>query len=206
MSRFDVLKSLVRSSADQVVERAKNAAPAKRLRQMGRELVGGHLEMDETALSRAAASFPEVSDASVTARRGALRFDVGVGDELLVFSLRFDRATFAPQGAKELVFEIEPAEMARNRRAREVVGYVLGAIAARIWTAALGGEMRNLGPAIVDRDGVDRVRADLRSVPAIQKALQSPARAVMIEAFGIRTLEPEEGKLAIKTRLGQGML
>ena len=201
--RGDVLRSLLRAGADRAARRLEGAAPVARMRRVLAQLRHQRVVLDERQLTRVVAHVPGAVSASVNARGGRLHVDVTFQDAgTLAFSLSPLAARFAPRGAKELVFRVQPPEATRERRMREVTSALAGAIAQALWAVVLpDARPQELIGAIVDRDGPECVRVDLRSVPAVQGAMRQRSGALVIELLELRELTVDEGALALQVRL-----
>jgi len=169
-----------------------------------RELKDQRTFVPERTLTNVVAHAPGVTVASVSARRGKLHVDVRFEEVHRAFALVPLAARFAPRGAKELLFRVEPPELSGDVRVRDLTGAIVGAVARQVWAVAVRASDEELAGAIVDRDGTDCVRVDLRSVPAVRAMLRerNPA-AVVIEMLEIKELTADDGELAIKLKLPQ---
>lgn len=201
--RGDLLRSLFRAGADRAAQRLEGAGPVARARRFLRQLRDQRARIDERTLTQLVAHVPGVESASVNARSGKLHVDVAFLDgESLSFSLAPHAARFAPRGAKELVLRVQPAEAARARRLREVASAIAGAVAQQLWTVALtDARPEDLIGAIVDRDGAECLRVDLRTVPAVREALRQRSGALIVELLELRELLVEDGALVVAMRL-----
>lgn len=201
MARFDVLRSMLRAGADRARETLGDVAPLAAARKALAELRRQRLTLSERALTGALAHMPGVRAATVVARRGGLSVDVSFHDGDAV-ACRFEpvAARFAPRGAKELVFRVDPAEAVRDARTREVGGALAGAIAHTLWAFAL--ERRaDVSGAIVDRDGDEQIRVDLRTVPAVREAQKKSGVAMVLEMMELQGVEVGEGELWLRIKL-----
>lgn len=202
MARFDTLRSLLRAGADRARDRLGDVAPLAAVQRVIAELRQQRLVVPERALTNAVAHAPGVRAATVTARHGAILVDVGFrdGDAL---SCRYvpESARFAPRGAKELVFRVDPPEALRNARTREVASVLAGAIAHTLWSVALTKEGDDVSGAIVDRDGEDYLRVDLRTVPAVRKVQGKGPAAMLLEVLELREISADDGELVLHLKL-----
>ncbi|MCB9614922.1 MAG: hypothetical protein H6721_10800 [Sandaracinus sp.] len=203
MARLDLLRSLLRAGADRARDRLGDVAPLAAVQRMVAELRRQRLVLHERALTQVVAHVPGVRAATVTARHGAILVDVTYRDDETV-SCRFfpESARFAPRGAKELVFRVEPPEALRRPRTREVAGALAGAIAQTLWSVALPKpESDDLSGAIVDRDGEEHVRVDLRTVPMVRRVQSKGPAGMVLELLELRGLEAEDGEVALLVKL-----
>lgn len=203
MSRpFDLLRSLVRSGAVRAGERVRRLAPADAVRRTVRELGQQRVELSTESLTSAVAHAPDVEAASVASRDGKLWLDVGYEDgATLHLALVPEGASFAPRGAKELRFRIEPAEHARSQRVGDLVSQIAGAVARGLWPLVASRGTHALGGAPVDREASGHVRVDLRSVPAVRALEQKGPFALMLEAIDVRRMTATEAGLVLELRL-----
>ncbi|HHH29188.1 MAG TPA: hypothetical protein ENK57_12700 [Polyangiaceae bacterium] len=202
MSRFDVLKSLVRSAARASGERLSKVSAVAGVRQAIDEVRARRSTLTEAAIARAIThGVPTLAAASVSLRGGRVVLDLDYksrGDtpgETLAVSLIPEQARFAPRGAKEVIFSVEPPEAVNDARVRELVGALAAAIARALWGPVLG-ERTVDEQAMVDREGA-RLRADLRSVPAVRAALEGSPLAMALEIISIESFAIEDRVLRI---------
>ncbi len=197
MSRLDVFKSLVRSAAKAGANQVKKLGPVRNARRAIAELRARRATLTEGALSSAIVNgAPGVRAATVSLQDGRLIADVGFDDgETLVLSIVPEQARFAPRGAKEVIFAVEPPESIGSSRARDIVGAVAAAIARTLWGPILGAR-RPDEHALVELEGA-RMRTDLRTVPAVRSTLEGSALGVALEVISIEKFEIEERTLRI---------
>ena len=166
------------------------------------ELGQQQTSIDEKELTRAVAHVENVKSASVTAKNGALLLDVTVEEELyLSCSLIPLGAYFAPRGAKEIVFRVEPSDVLHHRILRDITSALTVVIARQLWAVALRDNSENMGDAIVDRDGTDCLRIDLRTIPGVRHALRRRTSATIIEFLELRDLRADDGELTLSIKL-----
>lgn len=203
MSRSDVFRSFVRAGADGMRARLRGTTPVAMVRRILRELQAQRILLTESQLTAAVARTPGVRSASVTARRGALQVDLRYEDEAtLAFALTPEATRFAPRGAKEVIFRMTPPACVTQANARAAVGSLAGSIAQALWSVVLGTPAPGgLVGAIVDRDGTDHVRVDLRSVPAVRTILGRGPAAMVLDLLELERLEVEDGQLVLKLKL-----
>jgi hypothetical protein len=198
--RIDLLRSWVRSAAKASAERVSRMAPVAGARQAFEELRQRRASLSEAALSTALAHAPGVAESTVSIAAGRVRIDLGYEDgSSLVFATMPASVRFAPRGAKEVFFSVEPPELAGDRRVREAVGCVAAAIARALWGPVLP-RRKDEEMALVDRDAVG-LRADLRSVPAVRSALEGGALAMALDVLTIESFAAEDRALRIKIGL-----
>ena len=185
MSRFDVLRSLGRGAARAGAERVGKLRPVAGLRDAFAHLRARQAMITEAGLARAVShGITGARGVSVSLRDGRAVIDVAFAEGApLVVAVIPEETRFAPRGAKEVLFRVEPPELAGDARAREVVGAVAAAIARALWGPVLG-ERREGEHALVDREGA-RLRADLRSVPSVRAALEGSALAPALDVVSI---------------------
>jgi hypothetical protein len=200
--RTDILKSLFRHAADRASTRVLALGPIARLRDMVRSLGDQHATLDETAIAGALAQSPDIAAVSVTVRDGAVRIEATFDDgRELSFSLHPLGARFAPRGAKELRFRVEPVELATQARVRDAVGALGGLIAHRIWGMFLRSDGERPGSAFVDNDGGGHFSVDLRTVPAVRKLEGAGTLQLVLDVFELRDVTAEDGELRFDIKL-----
>lgn len=196
----DHLRSLVRRAADLAASAANAPGPVQRAKKLVSDLVHRRIEISSAQLTNALAQFPDVESASVSARDGGIRCDVvfTTGEHLQAVYVP-ERVTFAPRGAKELTFRIEPATQARSHRATDVASVLGGVVARALWPVRT--ETRNLGGAIVDRQGEDRLTVDLRTTPTAQALIRQGQAGALIEVLQLGEIFVGESSLVLVFKL-----
>jgi len=197
VSRFDVLKSLVRSAARAGGDRIAKVGRVGDVRKALTDLRARRIAITEVMLTRAINhGVRGVEAATVSLREGRARIDLDFGgSEQLAFALIPDEARFAPRGAKEVIFSVEPAELVGDARVREVAGAVAAGIARALWGPMMGPPVDG-EEAFIDREGA-RLRADLRSVPAVRALLEGSPLAMALEVLAIEGFVIEDRALRI---------
>lgn len=201
MSRFDVLKSLVRGAAKAGTERLGKLRGVQGVRGALGDLRARRASVSEAALARAIThGVGGAGSVSVACRDGRIVADVSFdrGDPLVVAVIP-EQTRFAPRGAKEVLFTVEPPELVADARAREVVGAIAAAIARALWGPMLG-ERREGEHALVDREGA-RLRADLRTVASVRAALEGSAIGMALDVLSIEGFAIEDRALRVTIAL-----
>ncbi len=202
MSALDFVRSLIRTVADEAVSRVENSAPVTAARALVEQLKEQRATVAEETLTAAAAHAEGISAATVTCRQGRIFVDATFtagGD--VHFSVAAARVFFAPRGAKEIVFQVEPPEHAQ--KARSVIATLAGCIAQAIWPALLRDTTKSAGDAIVETDRSGALRVDLRTVPAVRAAMAKGPQAMMLDILSLDAILPEPGHLALRLKLPQ---
>jgi hypothetical protein len=202
MSRFDVLRSLLRSGAIAASEHARKLPITAALTQAIEQAQLTRARIDDAALTAAIARGHGVAAATVRAGQGKLRIDASFDDgSALRIALWPSHISFAPLGAKEVGFGIEPREALSDPRAQDVCAALATEIAHAVWRSVLGPAKAGEAGAFVSRDG-DKLIADLRSVPAVRRAKGNKLLMAVIEALRPQTIEVADGELRIAMMLG----
>ena len=166
--RSDFLRSLVRGFAEGASKRI--GMPLASLQKAIREAVLQASSVSDRQITKALTRVASVREASAVCRDERIwieaTFDDGESVQLSVAPLG---ARFAPRGAKEVLFHVEPEGMAGRARARDLVGAIAALIAHALWAPFFGRLLNPSFDAIAERDGSE-VRVDLRSVPAVRAA------------------------------------
>lgn len=201
--RVDLLKSLLRAAASRAGSELRRVAPLGAVRRALADALAQRAAIGDDTLTAAVAHADGVRAASVTARGGAIQFDVVFADaRQLAAALVPLEPRFAPRGAKELRFRVEPPEAARDPRVAGVAAAVAGAVARALWGVLVAGR-DDAGAAIVDREG-DELRVDLRTVPAVRRRVESRAPlGAVIDVMGLGALRAEDGRLTLELSLPQ---
>ena len=117
MSRRDDFRSLVRRVGDQA-QRTLTTGPVAAARKLLSEVAARQARVPDEVLTRAIAHAEGVREASVACQGGRIRIDATFDDgtHIEVGLVPWD-VRFAPRGAKEVVFRLEPRELGRDRGA-----------------------------------------------------------------------------------------
>lgn len=203
MSRKDVIKSLFRSAVNTVAEPFKRISLPDELQQTVKDILKLRVAVRDQQLTAAAARAPGVAAVTVLVTEGRIRIDATLKDDRqLVFGLIPLASTFAPRGAKELLFSVEPVAAGSDPCAQELVGALAGEIARAIWGPFLPRPLTSGYPAFVERDG-DLLRVDLRTVPELRAALRQRSVAMVIDLLEAKALVAQPGALRIYLTLQQ---
>lgn len=198
--RIDLLKSWVRSAAEAGKGRLRALDSVTRIRETLDELKERRVTIGEAALSSAVAHAPDVKASTVSARDGRLVVDVtGDDDSSTIFAVVPEQVRFAPRGAKEVLFRVDPPELARDTRVRDAVGCLAAAIARALWGPVLSPRSGD-EQALVETDN-DHLRVDLRTVPAVRAALEGSPLAMALDVLTIESFTIEARALRIKVGL-----
>ncbi len=202
MSALDIVKSLIRTVADEARHRVEQSAPFNAARAVLDQLKDQRAILPEGALTAAAAHAEGVGAATVTCRDGLIFVDATLraGDDVH-FSLAPSGVFFAPRGAKEIAFRVDPPEVAS--RARSIVSALAGCVARTIWPVLSRGSQDGFEGAIVDTDQGGQLRVDLRTVPAVRAAMSRGPQAMILDVLSLDAILPEAGQLVLKLKLPQ---
>ncbi len=200
MGRFDLLRSLVRSAADRARAEIEGSPPVVAAKDMIDQLRLQRTTLPDERLTSAAAHADGIVVATVTCHDGRMLIAASsVDGNDLHFSLVPRNVSFAPRGAKEIAFRVEPDESVTQSRA--IVSAIAGCIAQATWPFLIPPRTTDLSGAIVDRDGSDGVRVDLRTVPALRKSLAAGLSSMVMELLELEGMVVEPGRLALRLKL-----
>ena len=198
--RLDIVRSLVRAAADRAVHRVKGTRVAAATMQLLERLTQQRWRLSEEALTAAAAHADGVDSAMVACHSGRVFVDASMTNGREVqFSLTPSSVRFAPRGAKEISFEVEPPDAHDT----SIVGALAGCIAKATWPMIAPPDSVDVGGAIVERESAGRLRVDLRSVPAVRRFSSTQAATMIFDVLELESLRVEPGALAIKLKLPQ---
>jgi hypothetical protein len=198
--RFDIVRSLVRAAADRAVERVKGTRLASATMQLVERLTQQRWRLSDETLTAAAAHAEGVDSAMVACHSGRMFVDASMTNGREVqFSLIPHTVRFAPRGAKEISFDVEPPDAHDS----SIVGALAGCIAKATWPMIAPPDSVDVGSAIVERESPGRLRVDLRSVPAVRRFATTQAAAMVFDVLELESLRVEPGALAIKLKLPQ---
>jgi len=202
MSRIDVLKSLLRSTALAAADKVKNAPAATSARQLIEQAGVMRVRIGEAALTAAVARAAGATAATVRAQQSKLLVDASFdgADHPLRIAIWPASWSFAPLGAKEIAFSVEPIEALRDPRAQDVCAALATEIAHGLWRSVIGPVPPGDSTAFVSCEG-DHLVADLRSVPAVRKSLAKKLAMTFIEAVKPQRIDIDSGELRIALKL-----
>jgi hypothetical protein len=199
-NRLDILRSLVRAAADRTIDRVKGTRVAAASKVLLERLTQQRWRLSDETLTTAAAHADGVDSAMVACRSGRLYVDASMTNGRDVqFSLTPKSVRFAPRGAKEISFEVEPPDAHDT----SIVGALAGCIAKAVWPMIAAPEAIDVGGAIVERESPSCLRIDLRSVPAVRRFASTQAAAMVFDVLELESLRVEPGALALKLKLPQ---
>ena len=198
--RIDIVRSLVRAAADRAIDRVKSTRMAAATMQLIERLTQRRWRLTDEALTTAAAHAEGVDSAMVACHSGRMFVDASLtnGREIQ-FSLTPRSVRFAPRGAKEISFDVEPPDAHDT----SIVGALAGCIAKATWPMIAPPDAIDVGGAIVERESPGRLRVDLRSVPAVRRFAATQAAMMIFDVLELESLRVENGALALKLKLPQ---
>ena len=198
--RFDIVRSWVRLAADRAVSRLTGTKLASATKQIVERLTQQRWRLSDEDLTAAAAHAEGVDSAMVSCRSGKMFVDASMtsGKEIQ-FSLAPHAVRFAPRGAKEISFDVEPPDA----HDASVVGALAACIAKATWPMIASSDSIDVGGAIVERETAGRLRVDLRSVPAVRRFASNQTAAMVFDMLELESIRVEPGALALKLKLPQ---
>ena len=198
--RFDIVRSWVRTAADRAVHRITGTKVASVTKQLLERLTQQRWRLSDELLTSAAAHADGVESAMVACRSGRMFIDASMTNGREVqFSLAPRAVRFAPRGAKEISFDVEPPDAHDT----SIVGALAGCIAKATWPMIASTDSIDVGSAIVERETPSRLRVDLRSVPAVRRFASTQTAAMIFDVLELESLRVEPGALALKLKLPQ---
>jgi hypothetical protein len=196
--RFDIVRSWIRTAADRAVDRVTGTKVAAVTKQLLERLTQQRWRLSDETLTAAAAHADGVDSAMVACHSGRMFVDASMTNGREVqFSLAPSAVRFAPRGAKEISFDVEPPDAHDT----SIVGALAGCIAKATWPMIA--DSGDVGGAIVERETSSRVRVDLRSVPAVRQFASSQTAAMIFDVLELESIRVEPGALALKLKLPQ---
>jgi hypothetical protein len=198
--RFDIVRSWVRTAADRAVDRITGTKVVLVTRRLFERLTQQRWRLSDETLTAAAAHAEGVDSAMVACRSGRMFVDASMTNGREVqFSLAPSSVRFAPRGAKEIAFDVEPPDAHDT----SIVGALAGCIAKATWPMIAPADSVNVGSAIVERETPGRLRVDLRSVPAVRQFTSTHTAAMIFDVLELESIRVETGALALKLKLPQ---
>lgn len=199
--RLDVLRSLLREAAVSVRAGVRGSGVSQSLRQALEEVTRRSASLSHQQLTIAVGRAPGVSAVSVGVVPGAIQLDVTFsnGDQTMVSLLPLG-AAFAPRGAKEISFQVEPPNLASDTRIGDLAAAIGGEIAQALWGSFVRGFKVPPGHALASRDGI-HLSVDLRGVPLVRAALNNRLTATAIELLHVTDIVAEQDRLTLTLAL-----
>lgn len=199
--RLDVIKSLLREAAVSVRDSVRDSGLNQTFRKALEDISRRSAQVSHARLTVAVGRAPGVSAASVRVVPGAVQLDVTfVGGDGMMVSLLPLGAAFAPHGAKELSFQIEPANLANDTRVGDLVAAIAGEVAQTLWGQFTRGMQVPSGHALATRDR-DSYSVDLRGVPLVRAAMNNRLTQAAIELLHVTDVEAEQDQLKLTLAL-----
>ncbi|HEX6243952.1 MAG TPA: hypothetical protein VFZ61_23715 [Polyangiales bacterium] len=196
--RSDFVRSIVRGLAEGAAKRL--GVPIANLTKLLREAMAQASSVSDGQITKALARVPQVREASAVCRDERIWIDATFEDGLNVrVSVTPLPPRFAPRGAKELMFQLEPEQLAGRAQVRDLVGAIAALVAHSLWAPFFGRLLNPSFDAIAERDGA-QVRVDLRSVPAVRAAHQK-GLGQLFDMLELRGLTVSEGALRLHVKL-----
>jgi len=204
--RLDTVRSFLAQAAGLAGRRLGEIPALADLRKALADVQSGRSAVGEAELTAALAHAPGVASATVLARRGALHLDISFSDggrwEGRVVP---EGAHFAPRGAKEVHFRIEPPELANESRLPGVLGVLGGVLARTLWSMLIPRTVRRGVAGHVDRQGLAGYRIDLRSVPEVRRLADSGVFGNALDVLDLKSVSCEDGELRLQLGLLDGL-
>jgi hypothetical protein len=196
--RYDFVRSLVRGFAEGASRRI--GLPLASLQRLVKEALQQASSVSERQIAKALTRVPSVREASAVCRDERIwieaTFDEG---EPVHVSVAPRGARFAPRGAKELIFDVQPEELAGRAAVRDLVAAIAALIAHSLWAPFFGRLLNPSFDAIAERDGAE-VRVDLRTVPAVRAAMQR-GLGQLFDMLELSAMTVEDGVLRLQVKL-----
>jgi hypothetical protein len=194
---------LVKNAAHRAGDAIGQTQPISAFRNVLRELRDRRVRIPERQLARAVLRAGTVATASVRTRPGRIEIEAELESGRAVhIALLPLGAHFAPRGAKEIVFAVDPADAVNDTKVRDIVGMIAAQVARAIWGPFLPvaeGAVDNA--ALVDREK-DHLRVDLRTCPAVLGAIKGmPALSLVMDALRIERMDVDEHGLSVRIAL-----
>jgi hypothetical protein len=196
--RSDFVRSIVRGLAEGAGKRL--GVPLSGLAKLLREALAQASSVSDRQIAKALTRVPQVREASAVCRDERIwidaTFEDGANVRVSVFPLP---PRFAPRGAKELLFQVEPELAAGRAQVRDLVGAIAALVAHALWAPFFGRLLNPSFDAIAERDG-ENVRVDLRTVPAVRAAHQK-GLGQLFDMLELRSLSVSDGALRLHVKL-----
>lgn len=198
---FDTLRSLVRSAAGALQKGLSELEPLQAVREMVQMLKDRRVAVSDAALAATLAQALPVRGVSVRSEHPSIHVALTTTDErerTLVITPHHVR--FAQQGAKELTFGVPDPAAASDPLYRSAVAALAGCVARVVFGPLLFQASVDQLLGIVETDGPTSLRVDLRTLPALRSARNSPLLA-LLEVIDVQHVAAQQGELFIQLRL-----
>ncbi len=206
MSRLDVMKSLLRSAARSATEQLKRLDLPENMRRALSDALARSLTLRDAQLTAVVGRLPALTAVTVCVKPGNVQIDASLNDgsEIQACLIPLGIA-FAPGGAKDVSFRVQPPEAAAERAVCDAAGAIAAELAHAVWGPFLALNRGDAeGWAFVEREG-DILRVDLRTVPAVRAAMARAPMAMIMEALTVNALVAEPGQLRMTLALPEMM-
>lgn len=188
------MRSVVRDVGGRARDRLAESAPGRRLAELRDAVREPKIVVPKRSILQLPLTLRGVATSGARIEDGRLVVDAELEDgRWLSIRLVPSALRFAPRGAKEVVFRVEPPELVGDPRARELVGRLAGLVAHMLFGAVIG-RPREDSEAFVETAG-DELAADLRTVPAVRQA--GPTALALVDAIPVSRFAFEELGLAL---------
>jgi hypothetical protein len=199
--RGDRLRSLVRHAAGRVRDAALGLGPVANARRALRSVAARRMLVRGETVASAVLAGTGARDGTIVLRDGAIALDLAFDDGRSVGATLYPEVVrFAPRGAKEIGFRVEPPEVARDGRIADAVLAIADLVARSLYRVALGAGGDGTRGGAVDREA-DVIRVDLRTLPSVRALFRSGARGALAEAMGLVAIHVEPGALGLEVGL-----
>lgn len=204
MGRLDIMKSLLRSAAREASSRIDKLELGSALRDFVDQAVMRRITLDEQRLTVAVGRIPSIASATVAVSPDGVAVQVidTSGNEISV-TFRPQKISFAPRGAKEITFRVDPPEAAELPRSVEVFGAIASEVARALWGPFLPRRTATQHQVFVHQQGA-LLSADLRTVPEVRAALSQRVTAAMLDILRLKGITLLPGRLELEAGL-EGM-
>lgn len=196
--RSDMFRSLVRGFAEGAARRL--GIPLVGLQKLMRDAIAQASSVSDRQIAKVLTRVANVREASAVCRDERIWIEATFQEgDTVSLSVQPLAARFAPRGAKEVTFRVEPPELAGRAEVRDLVGAIAALVAHTLWGPFFGRLLNPVYDAIAERDGAE-VRVDLRSVPAVRAAAQR-GLAQLFDVLELSGLAVNDGALRLHIRL-----
>jgi hypothetical protein len=196
--RSDFMRSLVRGFAEGASRRL--GFPLANLQRLMKDALAQASSVSDRQIAKALARVQDVREASAVCRDERIWIEATLNDGQRVSLSVFPKgARFAPRGPKELLFHVEPEELAGRAAVRDLVGAIAALVAHALWAPFFGRLLNPSYDAIAEREGPE-VRVDLRTVPAV-RAAQQKGLGQVFDILELGSLHVADGALRLTIKL-----
>lgn len=190
----DFWRSVVRQCADTIHAQGRRLAGALAPQTLWTRIKEPRRSLEEGVLATLLARGCPSQSFFVRCMHGSIAID---SSSTGAYRLLPHRPRFAPQGAKEIRFAVQPSSVADVAEVRQVVSAIGAAIAHTLWWLDTSADTSPSAESLVVGSERGVLSADLARLSAVRRARSRPGLSLIIDSLGVRSIVVEEGRLVV---------